>query len=200
MRLPAVVASAVVVIVVTGVADSALCQNGRVYATPTSRALRVGDDDQPRAALGVSMAGSTSARDTLGLLVASVIPNSPAERAGIQEGDRLASINGVNLRLSPEDVGDNEISGSLGRRLTRELARVRPGDEVDLRVYSEGRTRTVHVKTTDSDSLYGRRRMVRNEPNDRPTLGLGLGATNSRRDSLGVLVMYVDDNGPAARA
>ena len=199
MRSP-VVAVAFVVMAVTGAAGPVPAQNARVYSSPVPRVLRGGDDDQSRAALGLSMASSTSARDTLGLLVASVIANSPAERAGIEEGDRLASINSVNLKLSPADVGDVDIGGAMSRRLTRELARVRPGDEVDLRVYSEGRTRIVHIRTIDSDSLYGRRRTVRNESDDRPTLGLGIGATNSRRDSLGVLVMFVDDNGPAARA
>jgi S1-C subfamily serine protease len=176
-------------------------QTARIYSAPSAGALRIGED-QPRAALGISTAGSTSLRDTLGVLVAAVVPNSPAERAGIQEGDRIASINGVNLRTSPADAGDFDVSNSMARRLTRELNKLRPGDDVDLRVYSEGRTRTVRLRSADSDSLYARRRVARSSDNsdDRPTLGLGIGATNSRRDSLGVLVMFVDDSGPAARA
>lgn len=174
-------------------------QSPRVYSAPRAGALRIGDDS-PRAVIGVSTSGSTSPRDTLGLLVTSVTPNSPADKAGIQEGDRLATVNGVNLRISSADVGDFEVSSAMSRRLTRELSKLRPGDDVDLRLYSEGRTRTVHLRTADSDSLYSSRRLTRSEIDDRATLGFGLAATNSRRDTLGVLVMFVDDSGPAARA
>ena len=177
----------------------AAAQTARIYTAPSAGVLR-GGEDQPRAVLGLSTGASTSARDTLGLLVTSVATNGPAERAGIQEGDRIASVNGVNLRLSPADAGDFDVGNAMSRRLTRELGKLRPGDDVDLRVYSEGRTRTVHIRTADSDSLYSRRRVSRNEINDRPSLGLGLGATSSRRDTLGILVMFVDDSGPAARA
>ena len=201
MRYRFAFASALIVTAVTSASSTAGAQNGRVFSTPLPRVPRSGEDDQPRAVLGLSTGGSTSARDTLGLLVTSVVTNGPAERAGIQEGDRIASINGVNLRLSQDDVGDFETSSAMTRRLTRELGKVRPGEEVDLRVTSEGRTRTVHIRTADSDSLYAaRRRVSSNVADDRPSLGLGIAATNSRRDSLGVLVMYVDDDGPAARA
>jgi S1-C subfamily serine protease len=177
----------------------AFAQNARIYSTPRAGVLR-GDDDQPRAALGLTTSGSSSVRDTLGLLVTSVASQGPAGRAGIEEGDRIASINGVSLRVASGDAGDFDISSAMTRRLTRELGRVRPGEEVDLRIYSGGSTHTVRVRTADSDSLYSRRRISRADMDDRPTLGLGIGSTGSRRDSLGVLVMFVDDSGPAARA
>ena len=180
-------------------AGSLTAQSTRVYAGP-NRMLRVGGDDQPRAALGISTSGSTSARDTLGLLVASVVPNSPAEKAGIEEGDRIASINGVNLRVDPADAGDFDVSNAMSRRLTRELEKVRPGDEVELRVYSGGERRTVRVRTTESDSLFGRRRIAQSDLDQRASLGIGLASTRSRRDTLGVFVIFVDDSGPAGRA
>lgn len=177
-------------------------QVARVYtprAPSAGRMLRAGDDG-PRAALGISIGGSGSARDTLGLLVTAVTPNGPAERAGIQEGDRIASINGVSLRLDPSDAGDVDIGNAMSRRLTRELSRVQAGDEVDLRVYADGRSRSIRVRTADSDSLYTRSRVNRTETDERASLGLGVVSTSSRRDSLGVLVMFVDDSGPAGRA
>ena len=204
MRLHRILTPALFLTTIT--AAGAAAQTARVYSAPSGGMLRAGDD-QPRAVLGLGTGASTSARDTLGLLVTSVAPNGPAEGAGIQEGDRIASINGVNLRISPADAGDFDVGNAMSRRLTRELSRLRPGDDVDLRVYSDGRTRTVHLRTADSDSLYTRRRASRNALddrrnaiNDRPSLGLGLGATSSRRDTLGILVMFVDDSGPAARA
>jgi S1-C subfamily serine protease len=173
-------------------------QVARIYSGPTGR-MSKGGDNEPRAALGLSIGGSSSSRDTLGLLVTSVTPSGPAERAGIQEGDRIASLNGVTLRIAPADVGDFDIGNAMSRRLTRELSRVRPGEEVDLRVFADGRTRTIRVRTADADSLYTRRKMTKTELEERPTLGFSIGATSSRRDSLGVLVMFVDDSGPAAR-
>src|SRR5690349_12022635 len=174
-------------------------QTPRIYSAPSAGALRLGDD-QSRAVLGLSIGASTSIRDTVGLLVTSVTPNGPADRAGIQEGDRIVSINGVSLRVSSSDAGDFDTGNAMSRRLTRELSRLRPGDEVDLRVYSDGRTRSFRLRTADSDSLYSRRRVSRADMDDRATLGFGIGATGSRRDTLGVLVMFVDDSGPAGRA
>lgn len=198
MRRPVLFVSLLLVGGTTTATPSA-AQNARIYAGP-NRMFRVGADDQPRAALGITTAGSSSARDTLGLLVSSVLPDSPADKAGIQEGDRLAAINGVNLRVDPADAGDVAVSNAMSRRLTRELERVRPGDEVELRVYSGGERRTLHVRTGDSDSLFGQRGVARNDLDERASLGVGLASTPTRRDTLGVLVMFVDDAGPAARA
>src|SRR5215467_4114922 len=103
MRLHIFITAAVVVSVPTLVVPAA-AQNARIYSIPRTEGLRRGDD-QPRAVLGISLAGSTSARDTLGLLVSSVTAKGPADRAGIEEGDRIASINGVSLKVAAEDAG-----------------------------------------------------------------------------------------------
>lgn len=194
----------VAVVGTAALASDAAAQRTRVYAPPPPGGGRgfaiAGGEDTPRAALGITTSSSASPRDTLGLLVSAVAPESPAERAGIQEGNRIAAINGVNLRVSPDDAGDWEMGNAMSRRLTRELTRLRPGDDVELRVYSSGSTRTVRLRTADSDSLYGRRRVAQNREDTRASLGIGLGATGSRRDTLGVLVMFVDDEGPAAKA
>ena len=161
-------------------------------------------DDTPRAALGINTSMSGTRRDTLGLLITSIVRGGPAEKAGLEEGNRVAAINGVNLRANAADIDDYESAGTLTRRLVRELEKVKPGDEVELRVYREGRTQNMRVRTISSDSLYKRattfRRISRDEMDDRPALGIGLGNTGSRRDTLGVLVMSVQDSSPAARA
>ena len=51
-----------------------------------------------------------------------------AEKAGLEEGNRIASINGVNLRSNKADLEDYENAGTLNRRLVRELEKVKPGD------------------------------------------------------------------------
>ena len=98
-----------------------------------------------RAALGVSLATLGNARDTLGVFVSSVVTDGPAERAGIVEGDRIAAINGVDLRVPREDVADPMAGQARVSRLQRELAKAAPGATMTLRVYSGGRTRDVTV-------------------------------------------------------
>jgi hypothetical protein len=193
-----------------GAALSALPAGAQVYASPDVQILRaprarmeMDFQDAHRAAIGVSTTATGTLRDTLGLMITSITKNGPAERAGLEEGNRLAAINGVSLRASAADIEDAELSGSLTRRLTRELAKSKPGDEVELRVYRDGRTQAMKLKTVDSDSLFRRReifRVTRSEMEDRPALGFSIGSTGSRRDTLGVLVMAVADSTPAARA
>jgi serine protease Do len=183
------------------VAGPALAQRDRDdRRDPDTRIFRLGGFDGPRAVLGITTGGSGGARDTLGVLITSITPNGPAERAGLEEGNRLQAINNVNLRLSAADADDREMSHLMSRRLTRELNRVKPGDEVELRVYGGGRTRALRVRTADADSLYRRERRARGDSDNRATLGLSLGSTGSVRDTLGVLVVGVNDSGPAARA
>lgn len=175
-------------------------QDVRVYsrAPEPARAFSYYTGDENRAVIGVTTS-TGSARDTLGVLVAMVTPGGPAERAGIEEGNRIASVNGVNLRLAAADVGDWEMASAMTRRLTRELGKLKAGDEAELRVYGNGQMRTLRVKTVAADSLNPRRQLVR-EMDDRAALGISLGATGSRRDSLGILIMGLDDDGPAAKA
>src|SRR5205814_1967782 len=104
-----------------------------------------------------------------------------------EEGSRIAAINSVSLKLNPADVGDWDMSGIMSRRLSRELGKVKPGDEVELRLYAAGQSRTVKIKTTSSDSLYRRSRASREDDEDRAVLGVSLGSNASKRDTLGVL-------------
>jgi len=155
---------------------------------------------QPRAVIGVSTSASTGSRDTLGLLVSTVTANSPAEKAGIEEGNRIAAINGVSLKLAAADLDDPDMENLMGRRLIRELDKAKPGDNVELKVYGGGQLRTIKVKTVDPDSLYSTRMTMKGSFDDRPSLGISIGSSGSKRDTLGVFVMSVDDAGPAAKA
>jgi S1-C subfamily serine protease len=157
------------------------------------------DDDQNRAVIGITTS-TGSVRDTLGVLVSSVTAGGPAEKAGIEEGNRIASVNGVNLKLAPADADDWDMSSVMSHRLTRELGKVKPGDDVELRVYSAGQIRAVKVKTIAYDSLYRTARRVRDDRDTRAALGVSLGSSGSKRDTLGVLVMWADDDGPAVKA
>ena len=109
--------------------------------------------DENRAVLGI---GTTSGgmRDTLGLLVTEVTSGGPAEKAGIEEGDRLVSVNGTELRLSAADAGDQEMRGLMARRLVRMLSKLKPGDVATFRVSFDGKVRDVKVTTVRASELF----------------------------------------------
>lgn len=167
-----------------------------------ARTLNLLSGAPDRAMIGLST-GTSGKRDTLGLLVTGVVPESPAARAGIEEGDRLQSVNSVNLRLAEADAGEADMEGVALRRLTRELGRLKAGDEAELTVYREGQTRTVRVRTVRADELEPRRVVAGTGVRDddgKATLGVGFGAVGSKRDTSGVLIASVVDDGPADRA
>ena len=103
-----------------------------------------------RIPLGFSVGTSGGDRDTLGLLVVAVTPESPADRAGITEGSRVAAVNGVSLRLTPDEVGRATASDAAMRRLTREVQGARPGVPVVLQVFGGGRRQTITVPVDGS--------------------------------------------------
>jgi PDZ domain-containing protein len=112
-----------------------------------------------RAALGLQLRPTGTRRDTLGVFVDAVTPKGPAETAGIIEGDRIAAINGIDLRTAAADTDDPYTNGLAAHRLTREVQKLTPGSRVTLRVYSSGRFRDVAVtaaKASDVMRLGGR--------------------------------------------
>jgi predicted metalloprotease with PDZ domain len=192
-------------LVAAALPSAVMAQEARVYRTePLTRggfAYSFGsEDDEDRAVIGITTS-TGSARDTLGILIGSIQQGGPAEKAGLEEGNRIASINGVNLRLAAADVGDWDVSSALQRRFTREMAKVKAGDEVDLRVYSGGgQFRNVKIKTVTYESLYRTSRRVRMDADERAAIGVSLGSSGSKRDTLGVLIVGLEDSGPAAKA
>lgn len=106
-----------------------------------------------RAALGIQLGSTGTVRDTIGIFVQRVTPKGPAENAGIVEGDRIVSINGVDLRVNAADAGDTYASGLASRRVTRELGKIAPGAGVNLRVWSGGRVRDVRVTASSAYDL-----------------------------------------------
>ena len=206
MSLRRILLSALLVPAAAGVAAAQQARAATVYSD--SR------DDGERPMIGVST-NSSGIRDTLGLLITSITPGGPAEKAGLEEGNRIASINGVNLRVNREDAGQSDMSGLTTRRLTREIQKVKPGDEVELRVWSDGQYRNVKVKTVAAEDMPGYRSstMVRGgatrlldrdalkeQEDNRAVVGLQLNSTGTRRDTLGALIIRVEPNGPAEKA
>jgi S1-C subfamily serine protease len=175
-----------------------------IVRTPSAATLRgafAAAEDPNRAMLGISTS-SGGRRDTLGLLITSVTAGSPAEKAGLEEGNRLVSINGVNLRLSREDADDEYMQGVNQNRLTREMRKVKAGDEVSLDIWAGGRSRSMKVKTVSADDLSPRKTTSTwaTREDDRAALGLYLATTGNRRDTVGVFVQQVVEGGPAEKA
>lgn len=107
-----------------------------------------------RAALGVRVQTTGTKRDTIGVFIAGVVPDGPAEKAGIVEGERIVSINGVDLRVPAADVDDSYTAGLAAHRLTREIEKLTPGAVVRLQVNSGGRTREVQVTTMRASEVH----------------------------------------------
>lgn len=177
-------------------------QSTRIYSVP-QLSFASTDPNAPR--IGVYL-GENGIRDTLGVLVNSVTEDGPAAQAGIKEGDRIQSIGGVNLKMTRDDAVDDALSGMMSRRLVRELDKLKAGDEVELRVYSGGATKSVRVKTVAAKELESnttttaRRPLLEQLRTDRAVLGLNLGGPVTKRDTIGVFVMSVTPDGPAEKA
>ena len=109
------------------------------------RAERVSGDANVASVLGITITLSSNARDTLGALVASVAPGSPAEHAGIDQGNRIADINGIALSVDAADVRQPDAEAVVQRRLSRAVRGLAPGSDVSMRVFAAGRYKTVHL-------------------------------------------------------
>lgn len=189
----------------------------RTLERPMAIALGAARVDVDRAALGISVRSGTPA-DTAGLEIVEAVPDGPAQKAGVGGGARLEAINGVSLRLSADDAGDPMTADVGYRRLQRELAKVKAGDTVELRVRDGQGTRTVRVATvserdimrlrTGASTLRGEalRRFdaslaeAREALGQRAALGVSLATSGNARDTLGVFVTQVVTDGPAERA
>ena len=117
---------------------------GLGFAIPVKRAMRVTDDlvahgrlRQPWIGMKLQLPNSTNPRDVLnaGVIVRSVVPGSPAARAGIQPGDQIVRADARELK-NPFDW---------------EAARLdlRVGDRVPLTIRRGGRELTVNVEIQD---------------------------------------------------
>jgi serine protease Do len=83
-----------------------------------------------RAFLGVQMRRGVLA-ESLGVLVEGVVPKSPADKAGVQVGDRILAFEGTPIHTSEE--------------ITSMVRTMRPGDEVDMTLSRKADIFPVHA-------------------------------------------------------
>jgi serine protease Do len=166
---------------------AALKRDGHVtrgYLGIASQAIR------PDMASALHMAKSGSPAQ--GALVASVEPDSPASRAGLQPGDVVLQVNGAKV-ADPHD-------------LAVDIAGISPGDYATLSVLRDGSTRAISAKVT---ALPDQTADGAGAPGDNtPSIGLALQAlTPDLRQQLqipsrvqGAVIAQVQQGSPADQA
>ena len=89
---------------------------------------------QPQA-ITADMVENLGLKSTKGALLADVVKESPADKAGLKPGDVVVALNG-------KPVNDNS-------QLTRDVGVIPPGNNVKLEVVRDGKPRTVDVKLAE---------------------------------------------------
>ncbi|HTO99422.1 MAG TPA: Do family serine endopeptidase [Myxococcales bacterium] len=89
---------------------------------------------QPQA-ITADMVDNLGLKSTKGALLADVVKDSPADKAGLKPGDVVVALNG-------KPVSDNS-------QLTRDVGVIPPGNTVKLEVMREGKSRTVEAKLAE---------------------------------------------------
>ena len=96
----------------------------------------------PDGVIGVSLhVGAERVGDTAVLYVAHVLPDGPAEKAGLKQGDELTTVDGV------------AVTGKTYEQVAL-MVRGEPGSVVKLGVKSEGGPREVSVTRVSGQTLY----------------------------------------------
>jgi serine protease Do len=123
----------------------------------------VGEGRVTRGYLGVRPQDVTSAlakefklQDATGALLGEVMPDTPAEKAGLKSGD-------IILEFSGKKVKD-------ARHLSLEVAQTRPGQSVPVKFLRDGKTETVEVKVKEMPGTETLAKAGKSESGDNGTL------------------------------
>ena len=130
--------------------------------------------------------------DAKGVLVASVEPGGPADKAGIKSGDVITAFDG-----KPVDSG---------RDLSRAVAAMKPGAQASVTVLRDGRTQDLSIAVGERAEDRPTRMGSLEAPDAGKRLGLALspipetarGQLGLEPGTSGVLIQRVDPNSPAA--
>ena len=160
---------------------------GLGFAIPINRARRVVDDllehgevRRPWIGEKMRMPRADSPRDVIaaGATIASVVPGSPAERAGLRPGDQIVSAGSRPIR----NVFDWE-----AQRLN-----MRVGESVPLTIARDGRQRTVTVTVADLPEVSAPRVTVLREL-QLTTLTPAIRSQRGYRNTRGAVIVEVSD-------
>jgi Do/DeqQ family serine protease len=138
-----------------------------------------------------NLAKSFNLKKPEGILVSEVESGSPAEKAGLKQGDVIISFNGRKL----EDVND----------LRNTVALTAPNAKVDLQIIRNGRSRDVDITIGEQPANFGQPTME--SENGSPLKQFGLAFSNLTPDleqqlgykhDQGVIINQVEPGSPAA--
>jgi serine protease Do len=140
------------------------------------------------------LAKSLGLRDARGVLVNSVDPDGPAERAGIRTGDIITAVNGI--RFNDANTLRNHIAGTA------------PDTEITVQILRDGREQEVHARLSELPTDKEAAASSGGSESRREQLGITVEPLTSdtatrfalRRGTQGVVVTEVDPTGPAAEA
>lgn len=142
-----------------------------------------------------NLAKEFNLKDFTGALVGGVMPNSPAEKAGVKEGDVVVQFNGKPVRDS--------------RQLRLDAAETKPNSKVPIEVMREGSPRKLEVTV---GQLPGTERLAKNDTENGQDTGTLKGVAVSDLDNQareqfkvphdvkGAVVTEVQPDSPAAEA
>jgi serine protease Do len=176
------------------------------FAIPSNMAKTVMDQliqsgKVRRGQLGISiqrvtqdLASSLGLKQPEGVLVNSVVPNGPADHAGVKAGDVIVAMNGN--KVSDPNTFRNTVAGTA------------PGTDVTLTISRDGKEQQVKAKLEELQPQQQASQQQGNAPSGGGQLGLTLAPINSNLagqlnlppSTKGVVVTNVDPAGPAADA
>ena len=179
--------------------------SGIGFAIPSNMARKIYTELSTRGRvsrgwLGVSiqpltsdLANSFGAKDTKGVLVSDVVPDSPAGKAGLKAGDILLEFEGKRTEV-PSD-------------LQRAVGLATPGQDSKVKVWRDGSERTLAVRIGEAPDE--REAQQRGGPRGSTPTVMGMDVRPitpdvarqlNLRTSEGVIVARVDEGSPAAEA
>ncbi len=130
-----------------------------------------------------------------GALITEVFPDEPADQAGIQKGDIIIAVNGEAVD-SP-------------RALSRKIANIKPGTDIELRIVRDGKKETITATVEQRDEARLGAKTPRSQQKEQAADALGLELTNIDQetaerlnldDTHGVIVSGVAPDTKAASA
>lgn len=141
-----------------------------------------------------NVAKALKLKDTSGALVGNVLENEPAQKAGIQDGDVILSVDGKSIEDSAA--------------LLRAIADKTPGSKALLRVWRDGKTLEITVTLGERKSTASERGSARGQrQQDNRELGISVRQLRpAERKQMkipgdeGLLITSVDPDKPAAEA